>query len=622
MSYLKSIIAFTLLTAVCLMAIVNGVPPQYAREFALGQAAFEPKSDEATEAIRAIAENHGGEIHKVTRYLNIWLMTWTPDIDHEAIEAARMSGDLETYFKIYEQGEEEVREVVEILDQSGHVEWAVPNYLRYITYTPNDPWFPDDGDHTASSGPDQFDKTVFNCPQAWDIERGDPSIILAIIDSGTDVDHPDLAANIYINPGEDTDADGVLYDLDDLDGLDNDGNGYVDDLFGYDFCGGVTGQETAPPDQEDWNPDIHHMGDDGWGEPDPSAGDGEASMIFMPADGGVAHGTHTAGIAGAVMDNDTMFAGVAGGGCKIVPVRVGNPEGTMTATDIAAGIEYAVAGAYANVISLSLGGTASEPEPAESLAIDFAWDAGVTIVCASGNFAGMPFFGNDSVGYPASASKTIAVGSCGSDGNRASYSQYGGMLDIVAPGGVYEGETIWSTWVASVAEADEDPSLSPGDHIYNHAEGTSMACPQVTGVCGLILSIDPTLDNEEIRTILHNTAIDVMSPGWDGETAHGLVDAYAAVDYVSNINERKLPAESQLSVSPNPFNATCKIKAPAEVEIYDINGHHVTTLTTGENKQVVWDGTDESGKALSSGIYLARTITSNGPETEKVTLLK
>ncbi len=602
------------------MAVVNGVHPRYAREFALGQAAFEPKDESAIEEIRDIAENRGGEIHKVTRHLNIWLMTWTPDIDNTAIEAAKRNGDLDTYFKIYEEGENEVQKFADILNKSGYTKWASPNRLHYSTYIPNDPWFPDDGEHTSASGPDQFDKALMNCPEAWDIERGDPSVILAIIDSGTDVDHPDLWNNIWVNPGEDTDGDGVLYDLDDLDGLDNDGNGYVDDLFGYDFCGGVTGHETAPPDQEDWNPDIHHMGDDGWGEPDPSAGDGEGSF-FMPADQGVAHGTHTAGIAGAVMDNDTMFAGVAGGGCKIVPVRVGNPEGSMTATDIAAGMEYAVIGAYANVISMSLGSTASEPEPAESLAIDFAWAAGVTIVCASGNFAGMPFFGNDSVGYPASATKTIAVGSCGSDGNRASYSQYGGMLDVVAPGGVYDSETIWSTWVVSVAEADTSSTLSPADHSYNHAEGTSMACPQVAGICGLILSIDPTLDNEDVRTILHETAIDVMALGWDGETAYGLVDAYAAVDYL-NVAERGLPKETGLSIFPNPFNAACKITAPGEVEIYDINGRLVKTLDPGTSDRVQWHGADERGQSLPAGVYLVRTDTANGYEIKKVTLLK
>jgi len=619
----KTIIILTLILAFGAMAVVQGLPAKYAREWALGQAAFEPKDDDAIETIRSFAQNRGANIHKTTRVLNIWLITWEPQIDTETLENARVAGDYETYLDLYQQAENEVLDIVEMLENRGFVKWACPNYLRYQTYTPNDPWFPDDGEHTDASGPDQFYLHVVNADLAWDIELGSPDVLIAILDSGTDVDHPDLWDNIWVNPGEDTDADGVLYDIDDLDGIDNDGNGYSDDLFGYDFAGGVTGEETTPPDQEDWNPDIHYSGDDGWGEPDPSCGNGTSSFpLLFPPDQGVAHGTHTSGIAGAVMDNDTMYAGAAGGGCRIVPVRVGNPEGSMTATDIAAGIEYAVIGAGANVISMSLGSTSSEAEPIESLAIELAWSAGLTIVCASGNFAGMPFFGNDSVGYPASATKTIAVGSCDSDGNRASYSQYGSMLDVVVPGGVNEVETIWSTWVVSVAEADDDPSLEPGDHHYFHAEGTSMACPLVAGICGLILSIDPTLDNEQVRAVLQSTAVDVMAPGWDGQTAHGLVDAYAAVDFVSNIDERKLPAISQLSISPNPFNAACRITAPGEIEIFDVSGRLVRKLTPNSDSHVIWDGSDENGKSLPSGLYLARASTPQGYETKSITLLR
>jgi len=627
MSRTSFVLIMLVVSVVSSMAIVNGVPPQYQREFALGQAGFSPKTESSIQSIREIARINSAEIHKVTRVLDIWLMTWEPGIDDDAYQAAMRSGDYLTMLSIHEAGESEVLEMVEILEKSGHVEFACPNYYRYIAYTPNDPYYPDDGDHTDSSTPDQFDKALMHCPEAWDIERGSSSIRLAIIDSGTDIDHPDLSANIYINPGEDIDADNVLYDLDDLDGLDNDGNGYIDDLFGYDFCGGVTGEETSPPDQEDWNPDIHYYGDDGWGEPDPSVGNGTSSFpLLFPPDQGVSHGTHTSGIAGAVMDNAIMFAGVAGGGCKIVPVRVGNPEGSMTATDIAAGIEYAVTGAYANVISMSLGSFSSESEPMESLAIELAWGAGVTIVCASGNNSGMPFIGNDSVGYPASATKTIAIGSCDASGNRASYSQHGSMLDVVAPGGVTDAggasiETIWSTWVVSVAEANDDPTLTAGEHIHYHAEGTSMSCPQVAGICGLLLSRDPTLDNEEIRTILRETATDVMTVGRDLETGNGLVNAYDALLYLG-VEESDLPRKSALTVYPNPFNAECRIESPSEVDIFDVNGRLVREIPATTGNTMTWNGLDEAGRELPSGVYLARTETADGRITKAITLLR
>ncbi|NCC46055.1 MAG: M24 family metallopeptidase, partial [Bacteroidia bacterium] len=166
---------------------------------------------------------------------------------------------------------------------------------------------------------------------------------------------PDLINNIWVNPGEDLNGNGLVYDLADLDGIDNDGNGYVDDLFGYDFSGGNVGNsETDVVEESDWNPDIH-AGDDGWGEPDPSVGDGESSMMLMPADAGVYHGTHCAGIVAATIDNGYAFAGAAGN-CKILPVRIGYADGGMYGSDIIEGVVYAVAaGAHTLFLPHGLG---------------------------------------------------------------------------------------------------------------------------------------------------------------------------------------------------------------------------------------------------------------------------
>jgi len=604
----------------------GGIPP-YRPEYALGQALFSPVDTASLSRIEQIAHSNNASVHRVTRQLEIYMISWKPYLDSDSYSAAVKSGDWQTRKQLHQLGEHEVMETVDLLQNSGLVKWVHPNYYQYIAYIPNDPYYPDDGDHTTTSGPDQFDKVVIQCPQAWDIQRGSSSIILAIIDSGTDVDHPDLMGNIWVNPGEDADGDGVVNDWDDVNGVDNDGNGYVDDLYGYDFCGGLTGEETSPPDQEDWNPDIHYWGDDGWGEPDPSVGNGEGGMPFLgiPPDIGVSHGTHCSGIAAAVINNETMFAGVAGGGCKIMPVRVGSPEGTMTMSDVAAGIEYATI-AGANVISMSLGGMSSDPEPAESVAIDFAWDNGVVLVAASGNNAGLPWpFGSDSCSYPASASNVIAVGSCEITGDRASFSQYGSMLDVVAPGGAYGGtgtitETIWSTWVVSVAEADTSATLSPGDHSYEHAEGTSMACPQVTGICGLILSEDPTLTNAEVRQILRDSAIDAMAPGFDLETGYGIASAYNAV-IAAGIEENMLPKNQGFEIYPNPFNASCKIETENTVYIFDLNGRNIRRLDP-DGSAAVWNGLDDSGNPLPNGIYFIRAGNTEVATTRPVILMK
>lgn len=633
MSRLKYAILLIMLISVASFAFYSSSTIPYRPKFSLGQALFEPKSEAALEGLQTLADNNNASIHKVTRRLEIYMISWEPDVDEEKYQKAVKTGDWQTRQKLHQSAEGEVYTMIRKLDQSNLVNWAQPNSYQYIYHTPNDTYFPDDGDHTPDSGPDQFDKSLINCPDAWDLEQGDPSVLIAIIDSGTDIDHPDLMANIWVNPGEDMDGDGEVYDLDDVDGLDNDGNGYIDDINGYDFVGGLTGEESSAPDQEDWNPDIHYDGDDGWGEPDPSVGNGEGGfpLLGIPADQGVSHGTHCSGIVAAVMDNEYMFAGVAGGGCKVMPVRVGNAEGTMTLGDVAAGIEYATI-AGANVISMSLGGMSSEPEPAESVAIDFAFDNGVVLVAASGNSAGMPFpFGSDSVSYPASASKVIAVGSCDALGNKASFSQYGSMLDVVAPGGATGGmgtisETIWSTWVASVAESDEDPSVSPGDHVYYHAEGTSMACPQAAGLCGLILSRDPSLNNAEVRAVLRESAIDLPPVGFDIETGYGQIDAYQAM-MSCDVNEEnaKTPFALDIRISPNPFNARCIIQIESveplnEAKLYDINGNLVTEFIP--DNVIAWDGTDYKGDQLESGIYLLKLATSQKVFTRNLILLK
>jgi len=443
-------------------------------EFALGQLAFSPVDDAGLAEIEAYAAAENASFHRATRTLDIYLLTWEPNLDDEQWNRAVRLGDLETRERLHRSAEPEVWARVRDLEATGLVKWVCPNYYRYIQFTPNDPYFIDGTALTPTDPPNQWDKFIMNCPQAWDIQRGNASILLAIIDSGTDVDHPDLTANIWVNPGEDLDGDGVVYDLSDLDGADNDYNGYIDDLFGYDFVGGVTGEESTMPDQEDWNPDIHYYGDDGWGEPDPSVGNGTGG--WLGSDLGVSHGTHCSGIAAAVMNNATLFAGVAGGGVKVMPVRVGNPEGSMSVTDIAAGIEYAAI-AGANIISMSLGGRSSASEPVESTAIHFAFTNGVTLLAASGN--NVPF--SNPVSYPASDPNVIAVGSGTRAGQRAEFSQYGANLDVVAPGGNSSWlggttETIWSTWVVSVFEAASS-ALSAGDHHYMSAEGTSMAWP-------------------------------------------------------------------------------------------------------------------------------------------------
>ncbi len=549
-----------------------------------GEVVFHPKSDVALAKIEEMARRMGGRVRKVTRVLPIYLLTFEPALDPEVLDEL-LRRDAKEFWEGYELCRRQVLDLVKRLEEGGLVEYASPNHYFYIAYTPDDPFFVDDGNYLPGAGEDQYGFFIANAPAGWDYTTGDRDVLLCIIDSGVDVDHPDLADNIWVNPGEDIDSDGELYDYDDLNGVDDDGNGYVDDLFGYDFVGGNVGGLSDDPSQEDWNPDVHYYGDDGWGEPDPSCGDGIAQNPLVDmADVGVAHGTHCAGIAGAVMDNGFMFAGACGR-VSIVPVRVVNPEGSGVTTDIVAGIEYAAL-IGADVASMSFGGLT---DPAIQEACQFAYDNGVVLVAATGNDGG-------SVLPPASYPTTLAVGSFNSERERSYFSNYGPGLDVLGSGGdattdgwtIEYTEVVWSTWVVSVAEA-ETTSFSPGDHTDAGEAGTSMACPQAAGLAALIRSVAPELSPDSVYRIIRNTAQDVGPPGWDDETGYGIIDFGEALAAATlGVTEAALPDGFRCTVMPNPANPTAVVKLfvpkaqRAEVRVVDLAGKVVCTLFDGQ----------------------------------------
>ena len=550
---MRKVILVLIATAILSFAMV-GIPTGKKPDMRIGEILFSPIDENSMDGIEKFAAEHNAKITKVTRVLPIYLMEFPPVISASEIQKLADNKNYKKLWNEYNKCRSQVLEFAKSLENTHLVKYAQPNFIYYAQYTPDDPYFVDDGMYGPDEGVDQYASFIENVQEGWDYSLGSRDVLLCIIDSGVDVDHPDLSDNIWVNPGEDIDSDGELYDLDDLNGIDDDGDGYVDDLFGYDFVGGNTGDASDDSTEEDWNPDIHYAGDDGWGEPDPSCGDGLASSIWMPADGGVGHGTHCAGIADAVMDNDTLFAGAAGH-CSILPVRVMNAEGQGMMTDIVSGIEYAVL-VGADVISLSLGGFGGS-DPGMAAAIAMAHNADIPVIAASGNMGFIPGAG---VSYPASDSLTLAVGSTTSGLERSSFSQYGPELDVMATGGdaTMMGEmteVIWSTYVLSVATADS-LGVTPGTHSIAGEAGTSMATPFVAGLAGLILSADPDLSADSVYAIIRNTATDMGIAGRDDETGYGVVNFGEAVrTAVEAVSEApKVPESIGFSVFPNPAN--------------------------------------------------------------------
>jgi subtilisin family serine protease len=268
--------------------------------------------------------------------------------------------------------------------------------------------------------------------EAWDIETGSSDVVIAIIDSGVDYTHPDLAANIWNN------ADEIPNN-----GIDDDANGYIDDIRGWDF----------------WYNDNNVTDCRG-------------------------HGTFCAGVAGAVGNNGVGIAGVAWN-CKIMPVQVLNESGWGDPEVIAAGIRYATDN-DAEVISISLG--VYEDISIIKDAVNYAYSKGIFVVSAVGNDRL-----NEKL-YPAAYENVTGVGMTNQKDKVVFNSNYGEWVDIAAPGSL-----IYSTYPTYpvVGNVEDNAPLN-----YAFGGGTSYACPQVAGVAALLLSKDPSLTPDEVKALL------------------------------------------------------------------------------------------------------------------------
>jgi serine protease len=222
------------------------------------------------------------------------------------------------------------------------------------------------------------------------------------------------------------------------------------------------------------------------------------------------HGTHVVGIIAALTNNNKGVAGVTWGqNVKIMPLKVFDNNATTTHFHVAKAFVYAVDHG-AKIINASLGSRGSSD--LLQAAVRYAYQNDVVMVCAAGNDRSY------GIRYPAAYPETIAVGAVTLDSNerptRASYSNYGPELDVVAPGGD-ENQGILSTWI---------------NGRYDYAAGTSMATPHVTGIVALMISRG-IVGVENIRNLLRATAIDLGPQGYDNYYGAGLVDAYSAVTF-------------------------------------------------------------------------------------------
>ena len=317
--------------------------------------------------------------------------------------------------------------------------------------TPNDPFFSN-----------QWYLQKIGIPTAWETQTGSNQVIVAVLDAGLDMNHPDLVKNIWNNSGE---IDG--------NGIDDDGNGYIDDVQGYDFVD----MDNSP------EPDIGESYDEG----------------------AVSHGTMIAGIIGATTNNSMGVTGI-NWNVKLMSVRILDNMGIGNSQTAIQGLEYAVANG-AKVVNLSLTGTDFDSK--FQSAVQKAHDAGVVVVAAVGNSKNGGIDVDQTPIYPACFSDhgmedwILGVSSTDQTDTKSTFSNYGLMCtDIAAPGESILGAVYQNDYWLPFAQGFYQDDWS----------GTSMAAPMVSGSVALLFASYPNLSPDQIYTLLRLSVDPINAP--------------------------------------------------------------------------------------------------------------
>ncbi len=300
----------------------------------------------------------------------------------------------------------------------------------------------------------------------WDDLAGKPEIIVGVIDTGIEYTHPDLAGSMWVNVQEDLNKNGVL-DSADLNGRDDDGNGFIDDVIGWDFTDAPRFRDSGDYLDPDNDPQDEYFN---------------------------GHGTQIAGIISAGINNGIGIAGLVPG-LRIMNLRAGTANGYLEEDDVARAVLYAVENG-ARVINMSFGDTEVSRFLADVLM--YAHRQGVVLVASSGNS------GDNVIHFPAALATTIAVGSSDRTGKRSGFSSWGDLLDLLAPG--------------------EDILSCSRNSDYNYVQGTSFSAPIVSAAAGMLLRQDSGLSNADVRHLLKSNARDINLQGWDPYSGAGIVD--------------------------------------------------------------------------------------------------
>ncbi|MAF13880.1 MAG: hypothetical protein CMI53_03235 [Parcubacteria group bacterium] len=459
----------------------------------------------------------------------------------------KFKNDPEIY-KFQFSDQEDVLEIINSYQDNPTVEFIEPNYLFTITAFPNDP------DYTL-----QWYLSEINARNMWSQDlliRQQETITyqptIAILDTGVDLDHPDLVDKIWVNNSEIAG-----------DNIDNDNNGYIDDINGWDFI-------------------------DSDADPNPSFSDG------YNADA-VKHGTIVAGVAAASVHN---VKGIAGSSwfSKVMPLRVLDSNGSGDVFSVVQAIDYAIDNG-ADVINMSFVGSGFNNFFLAT--VRKAFDNDILVVAAAGNTdpqangINLDFNKSYPVCYDDSENILIGVASVGSNLAKSSFSNYGDCIDIVAPG-----ENIYA------AQVYEEGVSGFTKYYDGYWSGTSLSAPMVSGVLATIKGLRPGFSADEIRDFILETAKDISShnPAYLTKLGSGLIDGGKALELalgtklpqskggqnnyiVAGLGFGSLPQIKILRTDGSEFKTFYAydplFSGPINVAVGDVNGDGLDEIITG-----------------------------------------
>jgi len=423
-----------------------------------------------------------------------------PIAQGQSFNAEKVKDEIIVKFKTIEKieiikiaEEDDFNRILTEYNNNPEVEYAEPNYIYRAAIVPSDSYYKN-----------QWYLKKINAEDAWNIIRESPQVIIAIIDSGVQIKHPDLKDNIWSNTKE------VANNK-----IDDDKNGFIDDINGWDFI------ENTP-------------------DPSPKLNNG-----FTEA--GLFHGTIVAGVAAASGNNASGVAGVTWK-AQIMALRILDGAGQGNTSNVIKAIDYAIANG-AHIINLSFVGLGYS-KSMES-AIRRAYEAGIVIVAAAGNDEGGEGYSLDKlpmypVCYDGARGENMVIGVAATDtiDQRAPFSFYSHKyVDISAPG-----ITIFNTIVYS---PENNIGGNPLDRHYDgYWSGTSMAAPMVSGAFALVIQANPKLSRQEvIDVVLKNTAnINKLNPNYIDQLGAGRLDVLMAVE---NSKERLTAVGTKLLIAPH-----------------------------------------------------------------------